>query len=264
MSFTKSPTLRASILAVIGLISCISASGASTTLTGVVRDFYYAGTSGTLAGSLDFENAIGDDRGLVATTLGADGTPVYLPSGSTSTTHGAALFNQWYHDTPGVNLSTNYAITLNETFAGSGVYSYSSNAFFPIDNLLGGNQGSPHNYAFTYQIHTNFTYQTGQSFNFAGDDDVWVFINKKLVIDLGGVHGSESASVNLDTLGLSVGGLYDFDFFFAERHQSGSNLTITTSIPLVTNPVPEIGSVLGYLLPAGLLLLVAGRKRFVR
>jgi len=257
-------TLRVAAVAAIGFISCLRASGASTTLTGTVRDFFYNGTSGALLGNPDFENAIADDRGLVGTTLGADGTPVYLPSGSTATTHGATWFNQWYHDTPGYNLSTNYAITLNETSPGSGVYSYSSGAFFPIDDQLGGNQGAVHNYSFTYQIHTNFTYQTGQSFNFAGDDDVWVFIDKKLVIDLGGVHGSESAAVNLDTLGLTVGGLYDFDFFFAERHTGGSNLTITTSIPLVTNPVPEIGSVLGYLLSAGLMLAIAGRRRIAR
>lgn len=259
----KKPNLRLA-LAALGLMSSLSSFAASTTLTGTIRDFYYANTSGTLLGNADFESAIGDDRNMVQTTLGADGTPVYASGGTTATTNGASWFNQWYHDTPGYNLSMNYAITLNETSPGSGLYSYSNSNFFPIDGLLGGNQGSSHNYAFTYQIHTNFTYQAGQTFNFAGDDDVWVFIDKKLVIDLGGVHGSESASVNLDTLGLTAGNLYDFDFFFAERHTSGSNLTITTSIPLVTNPVPEAGSVLAYLLPVGLMLGLAGRRRLIR
>ena len=67
-----------------------------------------------------------------------------------------------------------------------------------------------------------------------------MYINDKLEIDLGGVHGPESATVNLDTLVLTVGNTYDFDFFFAERHTVGSDLTVTTSIELNPNPAaPE-------------------------
>jgi fibro-slime domain-containing protein len=235
----------------------------SLTLTGTIRDFHYANTSvPPLAGHIDFQNGNATEKGIVQTQLGADGTPVYAKEGLPSaTTHGAAAFNQWYHAAPGVNLSEQYAITLNETAPGSGVYSYYNSAFFPIDNQLGGNQNSPygHNYAFTYQIHTTFTYEPGQQFSFAGDDDVWVFINKSEVIDLGGVHGEQTASVNLDTLALTAGNTYDFDFFFAERHESGSNLKISTSIPLVST-VPEAGSTLAYLSLAALALL--GLRRF--
>ena len=213
--------------------------GATITLTGTVRDFHYNGTSvPPLAGHPDFENVVADDRGIVQTALGADGTPVYAHgASSTATVHGETGFNQWYHDAPGVNLSTPCAITLAET--SPGIFSYQNSAFFPIDGQLGGNQGSSHNYSFTYQIHTTFTYEPGQNFGFTGDDDVWVFINKQRALDLGGVHGAETASINLDTLGLTTGGTYDFDFFFAERHTSGSDLMITTSIPLVSSAVPE-------------------------
>jgi len=83
-----------------------------------------------------------------------------------------------------------------------------------------------------FELHTWFTYAQGQVFDFSGDDDVWVFINKKLAIDLGGVHSQASDSVNLDYLGLTSGYTYPLDFFFCERHVTESNLVISTSIKL--------------------------------
>jgi fibro-slime domain-containing protein len=87
-----------------------------------------------------------------------------------------------------------------------------------------------HIHHFTTEIHTVFTYMGGESFTFTGDDDVWVFINKKLVIDIGGVHGNSPGSVNLDNLGLTMGINYPLDVFHAERHTTQSNFRIDTTI----------------------------------
>jgi fibro-slime domain-containing protein len=197
-------------------------------LTGTIRDFKRGDLAG---GHPDFETFLGDDRGIVKSDLGGDQKPVYDSLTTTLTTTGAANFDQWYRNVSGVNQSLLYQITLTETSPGSGIYSYENSTFFPIDNQLWGNEGLSHNYHFTYEIHTKFTYQLGQDFEFTGDDDVWVFINKNLVIDLGGVHGAENASVDLNTLGLTVGDTYDFDLFFAERHTTHSNLKIRLAPP---------------------------------
>lgn len=251
------------------VITSMSATAATTTITGTVRDFLasgmpagtYNGYSGV--GHVDFENyCCGDDHNIAQSALGADGKPVYNGVGSVST-HGAAAFNQWYNDTPGVNVSAPLSITLDDT-GHPGIFTYASSSFFPIDGQLFADSACcGHNYSFTYEIHTKFDYATGQTFSFSGDDDVFVFINGQKVIDLGGVHGGETASVNLDTLGLTAGNNYNLDVFFAERHTSGSDFRIDTSIAnLQTAPVPLPPAL--WLFGSGVLGLIgAGRRRRV-
>jgi fibro-slime domain-containing protein len=222
------------LLLAFAVFAACQAALADLILTGTVRDFKMFGTPG---GHPDFQNLGGDDRGMVESVLGADGKPVYASATTTPTTHGRALFDQWYRDVPGVNMSTPYAITLADV--GGGIYHYANSAFFPIDNQLFGNQELLNNFAFTYEINTRFTYRPGQTFAFSGDDDLWVFIDRRLVIDLGGVHGAQSASVDLDTLGLTAGNPYSLDIFFAERHTTHSNFAIDTSILLEQPAVPE-------------------------
>lgn len=216
------------------------ANATSTTLPGIVRDF----SPGPLVpGSTnpDFQISIeGVKSGLVNPTLSGN-SPTAVSFGPPGNITSSASFAEWYGPAAP---SIPYDITLNETSPGSGTYSYTNNAFFPIDGqLLGNYAGTGHNYHFTYQISASFGYTpgTGQTFTFAGDDDVWVFFDKQLGIDLGGVHPAASQSVNLDTLfGPSkAAGNYAFDLFFAERHTTQSNLSISTSLNLAPIPEPE-------------------------
>ena len=109
------------------------------------------------------------------------------------------------------------------------------------DQLRGGSDNRNHNFGFTMKIQATFEYVPGQYFDFLGDDDVWVFINNKLVVDIGGQHAQVRGAVNLDTIGqnnpadkLVPGEVYNFHIFYAERHTSSSNFRMHTSIDLKT------------------------------
>jgi len=189
--------------------------------------------------SPDFENFDGGvETGMVTQTL-VNGKPGYVPGARQLTS--AATFAQWYEDVPGVNIPYFVPLILDEVGT-SDVYSISDQAFFPLDNRGFGNyENFGHNFHFTCEVHTRFTYQGGETFTYVGDDDVWVYINGLLAIDLGGVHSAATASVDLDSsasyLGLTVGQDYSLDVFQAERHTTASTLRIDTSILLIPNAV---------------------------
>jgi fibro-slime domain-containing protein len=175
----------------------------------------------------------GLDLGIVEFRLGPDDTPVYNGMPRTPSTSGAFNFNQWYHDAPN-NASAPLELKLTPSADQPDLFEYSNDFFFPIDNQLLGNEGRPHNYHFTLQASTTFEYRGGELFSFAGDDDMWVFVNRRLAINLGGTHQRASADIQLDTIAtrfeLSIGNVYPLHFFFAERHTVSSTFTLRTTI----------------------------------
>jgi len=206
-------------------------------LFGVVRDFMRGSQEG---GHPDFDTApVQDVKGIVATTLGADAKPVYAnPDATVVGIQSQATFDQWYRDVPGVNRPFLLAWKLETSADGVSTFSAAKNnggglpdsSFFPLDGQGFGDEGQDHNFGFTTEIHTSFTYNGGETFTFKGDDDVWVFINDQLVIDLGGRHSQETGTIQTDTLGLTPGQVYNLAVFHAERHTTESNFQFQTTL----------------------------------
>jgi fibro-slime domain-containing protein len=112
---------------------------------------------------------------------------------------------------------------------------YDAMATWPFDVDEDGNKRM-HNFSFTSEVKYWFKFEQGKSYklDFVGDDDVWVFINKKLALDIGGIHTPVEGSVTLDAasaakFGMSPGNVYEAAVFQAERQTEGSSYKLTLS-----------------------------------
>lgn len=104
-------------------------------------------------------------------------------------------------------------------------------------------------------------------FDFVGDDDVWVYIDGKLALDLGGIHDAASGSINFHTGEITVNGdvqkesLWDLmgkdfrkspyeshtlKFFYLERGAGSSNCRIRYNMPTIPSGTINVGKVVDY------------------
>lgn len=137
--------------------------------------------------------------------------------------------------------------------------------FFPFNDPNGASEYTDElNYWFGMSMSVDFymlnggymdTAQTEPiTFDFSGDDDVWIYIDGKLVLDLGGIHDMATGSINFGTGWITVtpangetektrlssiledgwvndNGIHSLQIFYLERGQGASNLKVKFNLP---------------------------------
>ncbi|KAK5580980.1 hypothetical protein RB653_001007 [Dictyostelium firmibasis] len=174
-------------------------------------------------------------KNIVSPTLDNTKIPKLGSNGVSTTLQSPNLVQYWFQTNfanasknSGLNSPLSKTITLNYD-SNSGNYVYNNPNFFLIDSdgfdkvqsnrIYKDSTGTYHNYH--YCVSFNYVFkpdgQGKEMFTFTGNDDVWVYVNNKLLLDGGGIHAPESISVDFTKASLAKGIDTPLDFFYCER-----------------------------------------------
>lgn len=199
--------------------------------------------------SLNFDR-VGDTYTLSAATLnnsnGQSNTLSGLqyffnPSPTSGTTHTHIFTNNFWPMDPAAGRTDALWGTYGnpgsfQGFAETNDYKWSNLAAnFPVSD-----DGNAHNWFFGMNFAISFSltadYEGPLEYYFFGDDDLWVFLDGRLVCDIGGVHSSVGEYVNLrDYLTVGSSGQHTLTFFYTERGASGSTCYMSFTLPSVSS-----------------------------
>lgn len=176
--------------------------------------------------------------------------------------------NYAYYNTSSDNSEKNFIVYNKPDYHGSNGEGGGAGAFMPFSALT--DQTDSNKYAFGMKASFNFIQPkdgkiNGKDiiFSFSGDDDVWVFVDGKLVLDLGGVHQRASGTINFNTGVVTVNdseqpklenifgnkfsdySTHTLAFFYLERGRGESNCSLKFNLPPVPTNSIEVAKALG-------------------
>ncbi|MEM8605905.1 MAG: DUF4215 domain-containing protein [Myxococcota bacterium] len=207
----------------------------------------------------------GTHLGITTDWLDVDGKPVWNAAASGVGNGGfpdsAESFSAWYRTSPtlvadgNIQVVESLTLTRPDPTNTPNRYEFDNSAFFPLDDIGWELEAPPlqelplnngHNFGFTTEVRYFFVYQGDEVLRFRGDDDLWVFVDGRLCMDIGGIHGAISGVMSFDPaftddsderqdivdaciedLDLQEGRVYEVAIFHAERHVSESNFRLT-------------------------------------
>lgn len=140
-------------------------------------------------------------------------------------------FARWFHAVDG--LSTSYAGTLGLVYnESSRIFKYEDENFYPLDEIdLAGDESvnsNGHNHLFTLSLGVPFQViaDGSEKFEIAADDDTWVFVGSKLVLDMGGIHDEMSAHFMINEDGEVYAAVGDEDYAYAGVKLNSGDSTV--------------------------------------
>lgn len=204
----------------------------------------------------------------VQTSLGADGLPV-LNTSAFGCASGCFMNTPAPADLTSTGEITWWSPSLNKggaggvsdvsmTSTGTITLPYMNTSFFP-PNGTGSNDANGFQAA-VFSTVLNVPTSESVTFSVGADDVAFVYLDGKIVCDLGGVHPDSPGTCTSGTL---AAGSNNLELFFADIHQTASALTFDVTTSGVTgSPTPEPGTAVLFVLGlAGLALVVEVDRR---
>lgn len=208
-----------------------------------------------------------DEGTAIGKSVRLDGSLKFDRTGDTYSLYGVSGPNNYNKDT------LNQFLTKDAyTPAGQQKNRFHYNGFWPLDNFdktknYGSQNNQPqlkyngntydfngtyksdddqdHNTLFGMKYQVDFildeNYTGPLRYFFYGDDDMWVFLDDQLICDIGGVHQTIGAEVDIrQALGDTLSsGKHTLTVYYLERGQAGSSCYMEYTLPNVVSKTPE-------------------------